>query len=267
MNPEVQMKRFILLLCLVLLTFTPLSLTLAEDKKVDPDAELKAASDYFQNLGINKFDCDIKIIFDPAERYKKKDIENWNVAKDTYIFLGHYHYKSGGIFSFEIFGETIAKNDAKIEDMQSTIVVPLLPFPGSIMSGESIKKRYTSTYKGESEFDSHKCHRIRLDAIDYKTEFFKHMEYYIDTESKVIRQVDCAFELGVWAGSGHGEFFYSKKKGKLLPSVGYGDIYLRNPYSKRMPLWGKWSGYKIGTEKDIEVPKEQEPPKDSSSSK
>ena len=240
------MKMILIFGFVILLIAAPAS-RIAAESAVDPDTELKAASDYFTNLGITRFDCDVKIIFDPAEKYKLKDIEKWEIEKGTYVFIGHYHYEAGGKFNFKVFGEPIAQNDAEIGDMQSTIVVPLLPMPGSIMASETLKKRYTSSFKGEVDIEGNKCYRIRLDAIDLNKEFFRYMEYYIDAQSKVIRQADCNFDFGIWVGSGHGEFFYTMKKGKLLPNAGYGEIYLRSPYMKRMPLWGKWSGYKISS--------------------
>ena len=253
------MKYPVFLLTIFILIFLPANISASEGNDINPDTELKAASDYFHNLGIGKFNCDIKVIFDPSGKYKLKDIEKWEIAKGTYVFIGHYNYAEGGIFSLDVFGETIARNDAEIVDMQSTIVVPLLPMPGSIMTGESLKKRYTASYKGISEFDGHECYKIRLDANSEKDEFFKYIEYYIDKDEKVIRQVDCSFDFGMWIGSGHGEFYYTRKKGFLLPNVGFGDIYLRSPYMKRMRLWGKWSGYGIGMIKE-KTEEEQEKP-------
>jgi len=246
------MRNYMIFLILVLICIMPCSVSRSEEGNVDPDAEIKAASDYFKNIGIEKFNCDIKVIFDPSGQYKMKDIEKWEIAKGTYVFIGHYNYADEGIFSLEVFGETIARNDATTQDMQSNIIVPLIPMPGSIMTGESIKKRYTASYRGDAEFDGYECYRIRLDAISDENEFFKYMEYYIDKKDKVIRQVDCSFDFGMWIGSGHGEFFYTKRRGVLMPNVGFGDIYLRSPYSRKIQMWGKWSGYKMNMMKETE---------------
>lgn len=216
-----------------------------ETPEINPLEELQAASDYFHNLGIGELDTDIKIIFDPSGEFKKEDIEKWNIPKSKYILLSHYYYKEGGIFQCKVFGEVIARNDAETAGMQSTIVVPLIPMPGGIMCGDAVLERYSVSYKGEFIQDGYPCNIIKLEAINSDDEFFSFIEYYIDKKNKVIRKVECAFELGYWAGSAEGEFFYKKKRGKLMPNIGHGTVYFRKPYSRLWIIWGKWSGFEM----------------------
>ncbi len=241
------MRVITIIASIIIFTFGFCALSIADEnketKEIDALGELQAAADYFHNIGIGELNTDIKIIFDPSGSYKKKDIEKWNIPKSVYPWIGHYYYKDGGIFQFKVFGEVIARNDAETAGMQSTIVVPLIPLPGGIMCGESVLERYSVSYKGELVQDGHPCNIIKLEAINRDDEFFSFIEYYIDKEDKIIRKVECAFELGYWAGSAEGEFFYKKKRGKLMPNVGHGTVYFRKPYSRLWIIWGKWSGF------------------------
>lgn len=233
------------ILTLLMCVFPTMQTAYAEDE-VDPTVELKAASDFFKGIDIGELACDIKVLFDGSDQYSKDDIDKWNIAYGTYVFLGKYYYHDGGIFNLSVFGETVAESDAKtIDSSNANIVVPMVPLPGGIMCNDDIFKRYTVGFQGEVEVDGNMCNRIRLQPKDGDKEFFNYIEYSIDKKYKVIRKVDCAFGLGMWAGSGYGEFYYKKKRGKLLPSVGYGIIYFREPYQKRMTLWGKWGGFDI----------------------
>ncbi|MBU1023006.1 hypothetical protein KKB99_01850, partial [bacterium] len=231
--------RFITVFITSLLFITGLSTSiLAESKNdIDPLVELQAASDYFHNLGIGELDSDIKIVFDPSGQYDRDDIEKWNIPKSVYPWIGHYYYRDGGIFSFKVFGEVIARNDAKTGGMESTIVVPVLPLPGGIMTSETVLERYSVRYKGEATEDGNKCNIVRMEAVDPQNEFFSSIEYYIDNKYKVIRKVDFVYDLGIWAGSGEGKFYYKKKKGEMMPSVGHGTVYFRKPYSKLLTIW------------------------------
>lgn len=242
---------------IIVLTFGICTFSFADESKdiesteTNPHIELQAAADYFHDIGIGELNTNIKIIFDPSGAYKKEDIEIWNIPKSVYPWLGHYYYKEGGIFQLKIFGEVIAENGANTNSMGSTLVVPLVPVPGGIMCGDDIFEKYNIIYKGEFEVDGHECHIVKLEAKNRDDEFFNFIEYYIDKKLKVIRKVECAFELGCWAGSAEGEFFFKKKRGKLMPNVGHGTVYFRSPTTKLWNIWGKWSGYDMKSLGDV----------------
>jgi hypothetical protein len=236
-------KLFMLFVLCFLLTISTFSQ--AESNKVDPLTELKAASEYFHNLGIGELECDIKVLFDPSNRWKRADIEKWNVPPNVYTFIGNYYYKEGGIFRLRVFGEIIAENDSKTATQESTIVVPLVPLPGGIMCDDFILQRYVAKYQGESECEDYPCYIIRLEPIKPDEEYFSHVDYYIDKKDKVVRKVKAKFDYGMWQGHGEGEFFYKKKRGKLLPNVGHGSMTFRSPFDRTLVMWGKWAGFNI----------------------
>lgn len=237
------MKKTLIAISLIAVLISISSASIAEEnKQVDPVKELKAASDYFYNHNIGEFNSDIRILFDPSNQFDKRDIERWNIPRNIYSFVGSYWYKDGGSFELRVFGETVAKNDVETDGMESTIVVPLVPLPGGIMCNEFILDKYRLDFRGVEEVDGYKCNIIRLDAIDMDNEFFDFVEYYIDKNHKVIRKVRAKFDYGIWRGSGNGEFYYTKRDGILLPSVGKGWIMVRGPYQASHNLWGRWSG-------------------------
>ena len=130
------MRIFLFISILITMLFGFSSASISQEKtEVDPIAELEAVSNYFHNIDIGQYDCDIKTIFDLSRQYDKEDIEKWELAKGTYVFLGNYHYEEGGKFFLDVFGERVAQNDASTDVVSQSIVVPMLPLPGGIMYG------------------------------------------------------------------------------------------------------------------------------------
>ena len=199
---------------------------------------------FFFNQDIENLAVDMKLFRDPSRQISLQDMKTGKVDEIATLspIFAHYFYEAPGWYQLKVMGFVVATS----ENDDLTSFTSLLPLPGGQLNIAEVTDAYDLTYLGYGEVNDRETHRVRFSAKNFGEEFIRYSVYDFDIEEGYLSRVESHFDNGYYVGHGFGEFYYTERKGRLLPAYGYGEIFIQ-PYF-RIILWGRWFNWDFNSE-------------------
>ncbi len=250
------MTRFILLIVALFLLSAPLPLNAQYDESTErktvppiPESEIPEMSEeellaiiersdnFFTGQDVETMAVDLVIYRDPGNELTLEDMKSGDVEYKARLspIYAHYFFEAPGWYHLKIMGMIVVSSDMEGPNNYTS----LLPLPGGQLLIPSIIDNYCFEYLGYSEVNDRRTHKVRVAAKDLEAQFIRYSIYEFDVEEGYLSRIESHFDDGrYFQGHGAGEFYYAKRKGKLLPQYGRGEIFFR-PFF-HINLWGTW---------------------------
>lgn len=258
------MTRSILLIAVFLLLSTPLPLFALDDESTErkiappiPESDIPEISEeellaiiersdnFFTSQDVETIAVDLILYRDPGKELTLEDMKSGDVEYKARLspIYAHYFFEAPGWYQLKIMGMIVVSSDME----SPTNYTSLLPLPGGQLLIPSITDNYYFEYLGYGEVNDRRTHKVRVAANDFDAQFIRYSLYEFDVEEGYLSRIESHFDDGgYFRGHGAGEFYYAKRKGKLLPKYGRGEIFFR-PFF-HINLWGTWFKWDFNAE-------------------